>query len=166
MTQKAIIPYDRALPEAPGRTPWTKPDIYLEKLGEGDYAVRQGRRPSSMFLVEKLRQAVDAWREAGYDGISPVTRRLFQYWFEEDHLLPDGGFCRYWWTQREAIETLVYLVEARSLADFKPLAEEFGEKPMFGMLKFKGKTLAELVTPAQAQGTLLKDYQEQNPNKR
>ena len=39
---RAIIPYTKALPEAPGRTPWTKPDVYLEKLGEGDYAVRQG----------------------------------------------------------------------------------------------------------------------------
>ena len=53
---RAIIPYTKALPEAPGRTPRTKPDVYLEKLGEGDYAVRQGRRPSIMFLVEKLRQ--------------------------------------------------------------------------------------------------------------
>jgi type III restriction enzyme len=75
-----------------------------------------------MFLVEKLRKTVDAWREAGYDDISPVTRRLFQYWFKEDHLLADGGFWRYWWAQREAIETLVYLVEARRVVDFKPLA--------------------------------------------
>ena len=42
------ISYDRALPETPGRTPYTWPDQYLEKLGAGDYAVRQGRRPSDM----------------------------------------------------------------------------------------------------------------------
>jgi type III restriction enzyme len=131
---QAVIPYNRALPEAPGRTPWTEPDIYLEKLGEGDYAVRQGRRPSNMFLVEKLRHAVDDWREDGYTGISPVTRRLFEHWFEEDHLMPDGGFWRYWWAQREAIETLVYLFEVSQIADFKPLAEDYGEKPKFGLL--------------------------------
>lgn len=134
MSQKAVIPYSRALPEVPGRSPYTRPDAYLEKLGEGDYAVRQGRRPSNMFMVEKLRQAVDAWREGGYAGISAVTRRLFQYWFEEDHLMPDGGFWRYWWAQREAVETLVYLVEVKQIEDFKPLAEEFGEKPKFGLL--------------------------------
>ena len=73
-----LVPYDRALPEVPGRTPYTRPDAYLEKLGEGDYAVRQGRRPSTMFLVEKLRAAVDAWRVEGYPSISGVPRRLFQ----------------------------------------------------------------------------------------
>jgi len=134
MPSTTIIPYNKALPEAPGRTPWSKPDVYLEKLGSGDYAVRQGRRPSSMFLVEKLRRAVDAWREGGYTGISPVTRRLFQHWFEEDHLMPDGGFWRYWWAQREALETLVYLVEASQVADFVPLAQEFGDTPKHGML--------------------------------
>jgi type III restriction enzyme len=131
---RAIIPYSKALPEAPGRTPWTKPDVYLEKLGEGDYAVRQGRRPSSMFLVEKLRRAVDDWRKDDYNGITPVTRRLFQYWFDEDHLMPDGGFWRYWWAQREAVETLVYLTEVRQIIDFEPLAQEFGVKPKFGLL--------------------------------
>ena len=29
-----VISYDRALPEVPGRTPYTRPDRYLEKLGE------------------------------------------------------------------------------------------------------------------------------------
>jgi len=134
MTTKVIIPYQKALPEAPGRTPWSKPDVYLEKIKDGDYAVRQGRRPSAMFLVQKLRQAVDGWRDGGYPGISPVTRRLFQFWFDEDHLMPDGGFWRYWWAQREAVETLVYLVEVKQAADFKPLAEEFGDVPKLGML--------------------------------
>ena len=32
---ETVIPYDRALPEVPGRTPYTRPDAYLEKLGEG-----------------------------------------------------------------------------------------------------------------------------------
>jgi len=130
-----LVPYDRALPEVPGRTPYTKPDAYLEKLGEGDYAVRQGRRPSTMFLVEKLRRAVDRWRDEGYPGISGVTRRLFQFWFEEDHLLPGGDVWRFWWCQREALETLVYLTEVHGFTDFLPLAREFGDKPKHGMLE-------------------------------
>lgn len=133
-TQNTVIPYNKALPEAPGRTPYSKPDVYLEKLGAGDYAVRQGRRPSSMFLVQKLRTAVDAWRDEGYPGVSEVTRRLFHYWFEEEHLLADGTVWRYWWAQREAIETLAYLVEARPFDDFAPLAAAFGEVPQHGLL--------------------------------
>jgi len=130
-----VISYDRALPEVPGRTPHSKPEAYLEKLGEGDYAVRQTRRPSRMFLVDKLREAVDGWRDEGYPGASDVTRRLFHFWFDEDHLLDDGSLWRYWWCQREAIETLVYLTEVRGFTDFEAVAEAFGERPKHGMLE-------------------------------
>lgn len=134
MAAGTVVPYNKALPEVPGRTPYTRPDAWLEKLGAGDYAVRQGRRPSTMFLVQKLRDAVDKWRDGGYEGISDVTRRLFQFWFDEDHLLADGTVWRYWWCQREAMETLVYLTEVRGFTDFAPVAEEFGESPRHGML--------------------------------
>ena len=49
-----------------------------------------GRRPSSLLLVPKIRTAVDAWREQGYPGASDETRRLFEYWFEEDHEVETG----------------------------------------------------------------------------
>ena len=111
----AIISYNRALPEVPGRTPYTRPDQYLEKLGAGDYAVRQGRRPSDMFLVNKLRAAVDQWRDGGYQGALDVSKRLMQFWFDEDHLLKDGSVFRYWWAQRESLETLIYLTEVQEI---------------------------------------------------
>ena len=129
-----IIPYNRALPEVPGRTPYTRPNQYLEKLGAGDYAVRQGRRPSDMFLVNKLRTAVDQWRDGGYQGASDVSKRLMQFWFDEDHLLKDGSVFRYWWAQRESLETLIYLTEVRGFQDIEPVIEEFGETPRRGML--------------------------------
>ncbi len=129
-----IIPYDRALPEIPDRSPYTCPDAYLEKRGAGDYRIVKERRPSSMFLVEKLRQTVNAWRKQNYPGLSDVTRRLFQFWFEDDHLLPDGTFWRYWWAQRESVETLIYLTEVCGYADFAPLAQAYGETPELGML--------------------------------
>jgi len=75
-----LIPYDRALPKVPGRAPYTRPDAYLEKLGEGDYAVRQGRRPSTMFLVDKLCQAVDQWRE--YEDVAHRDASI-QDWCEK-----------------------------------------------------------------------------------
>jgi type III restriction enzyme len=132
---ETLISYDKALPEVPGRTPYTRPDAYLEKLEEGDYAVRQGRRPSNMFLVDELRAAVDDWRYEGYPGASDITQRLFHFWFDEDHLTNDGTPWRYWWCQREAIETLVYLVEVRGFTDFEPLAQAFGETPEHSMLE-------------------------------
>lgn len=131
---KTIVHYDETLPEIEERSPYTRPEAHLEKLGAGEYTVRQYRRPSSMFLVDQLRDTVDAWRDEGYPGTSDVTRRLFQYWFEEDHLLDDGTVWRYWWCQREAVETLVYLMEVRGFTDFVPIAQEFGERPQRGML--------------------------------
>ena len=65
-----------------------------------------------MLLPPKIRQAVDAWRDAGYKGASQVSLRLFHYWFEEDHDV--RGYetpFRYYFCQREAIETLIWLVE-------------------------------------------------------
>jgi len=133
---KSFISYDLDIPEIPGRSPYTKPDAYLEKLGEGKYTIHQGRRPSGMFLVDKLRQAVDEWRDAVYPGISTITRRLLQFWFEEDHLLSDGHTVwRYWWCQREALETLVFLTEVRGFSDLVPLASAFGDVPKLGMLE-------------------------------
>jgi type III restriction enzyme len=61
---------------------------------------------------------------SGYPGASEVTHRLFEYWFEEDHEVP--GFdvpFRYWFCQREAIETLVWLVEIVGERDVQKLIE-------------------------------------------
>jgi type III restriction enzyme len=77
-------------------------------------------------LVPKIRAQVDAWRSAGYPGASEVTRRLFEYWFEEDHEVP--GFpvpFRYWFCQREAIETLVWLIEVVKKRDAQALIKSF-----------------------------------------
>jgi len=42
-----------------------------------------GRRPSKLLLIEKLRREVGPLARRGYAGISEVTRRLFEHWFEE-----------------------------------------------------------------------------------
>ena len=85
-----------------------------------------GRRPSRLLLVPKVRAAVDAWRKGGYKGASGVTRRLFEYWFEEDHEVPVFGVpFRYYFCQREAIETLVWLVEIASQRDTLKLIQTY-----------------------------------------
>ena len=60
--------------------------------------------------VEVIRGRVRAWREAGWPGVTPVTRQLLGRWHgvgEEEGLMePRPFFC-----QLEAIETLIWLTE-------------------------------------------------------
>ena len=123
----AVIAYDRNLPEIPGRRPWEKPTSYLVKDDAATTGWREetsGRRPSRLLLVPKIRAAVDTWRAGGYEGASEVTRRLFEYWFDEDHEVAGFGVpFRYHFCQREAIETLVWMVEVSGQGDAKKLIE-------------------------------------------
>ena len=126
----AVVAYDRDLPEIQGRWPWEPPVSHLIKDDDAPTGWREdesGRRPSRLLLAPKIRDAVDAWRDGGYPGASEVTRRLFEYWFEEDHEVPgfDAPF-RYYFCQREAIETLVWLVEIAGQRDTKALIEAHG----------------------------------------
>ncbi len=130
---KAVISYDKDLPEVPDRLAHLKPDCHLVKKTEQEYEIVPGRRPSKMLLVNRLRETVDKWRDEGYPGASFVTQRLFQFWFEEDHIL-NGSTFKYYFGQREAVETLVYLVEIEKNCDARPLIDTFAEvfkKDMF-----------------------------------
>jgi len=60
-----------------------------------------------LVLVNRLREDVARWRESGYRGASSVTRDLLEHWSSE-RVKQRLFFC-----QREAIETLVYLLELR-----------------------------------------------------
>ncbi len=81
------------------------------------------RQPSAALLAPGLRAAVNAWRAADYPGLSATSRRLFSYWFEEDHPLRDGGRFRYYFAQREAIESIVYCYEVAAARSFRALLE-------------------------------------------
>ena len=76
--------------------------------------------------MPKIRAAVDAWRESGYEGASDVAKRLFEYWFDEDHEVPGFGVpFRYYFCQREAIETLVWLVEIAGQRDVQKIIQAY-----------------------------------------
>lgn len=129
---KAVIAYDKDLPEIPGRRPWEQPTSFLVKESAAPTGWRvdeSGRRPSRLLLVPKIRAAVDAWRAGGYEGASEVTRRLFEYWFDEDHEVAglDVPF-RYHFCQREAIETLVWLLEIAGQRDAQELIQAHATK--------------------------------------
>jgi type III restriction enzyme len=128
----SLIAYDKDLPEIPGRRPWEPPTSFLVKddAAPTGWSVNDsGRRPSRILLVPRIRAAVDEWRRNSYPGASEVTRRLFAYWFEEDHEV--AGYSvpfRFYFCQREAIETLVWLVEIAGKRDSKRLIEAYATK--------------------------------------
>ncbi|KUK30277.1 MAG: type restriction enzyme [Thermoanaerobacter sp.] len=87
------------------------------------------RRPSKAYLVNELRKAVYKWREDGYPGVTKTTRRLLQFWFEEDHVMEKEPF-QFWFCQREAIETLIYVYEVMKKRNFIDIARDFGAGPI------------------------------------
>jgi type III restriction enzyme len=72
-------------------------------------------------LVAKIRNEVTAWRNAGYAGASDTSRALLNWWFETEHLVEqaDGALSpfRYYFAQREAVETVIWLHDARKVRD-------------------------------------------------
>jgi len=86
----------------------------------------EGRRPAGYFiagqgsnqyndigqfielpLVNRIRPRVKAWREAGYPGVTGVTRKLLDHWNDKDARQYPFFYC-----QMDAIETLIWLTEA------------------------------------------------------
>ena len=88
------------------------------------------REPSKAYLVNKLRGAVFSWRSQGYLGTTDTTRRLLQFWFEEDHISKNNEIFQFWFCQRESIETLIYIYEVLKKRNFIELAQEFGSGPI------------------------------------
>jgi type III restriction enzyme len=63
-------------------------------------------------FINRVRGRVNIWRQGGYQGITPVTRRLLDYWTAPDRERK-LFFC-----QIEALETAIYLTEvARKYGD-------------------------------------------------
>lgn len=65
------------------------------------------RRTEPLVLVNTIRARVNAWRIAGYPGITAVTQALLDHWFDRSARENPFYFC-----QLEAIETLIWRVEA------------------------------------------------------
>src|SRR3989344_1412099 len=66
-------------------------------------------------LVAELRRKVEQWRNSGYEGASPTSRTLLNWWFKARHPLTnengDEWLFQYYFAQREAVETVIYLHE-------------------------------------------------------
>jgi len=107
-------------------SPFEEPKQYWA-YEEGQPVCKEGRRPAGYYLksrtrepqmslleekfvplelVNTIRERVKAWRARDYPGATPITRQLLQHWNspERERKL---FFC-----QREAVQTLIWLVEA------------------------------------------------------
>lgn len=126
---ETFVPYDKELPYVEGREPWEVPTCYLRKTGPNQYEQVTGRRPSTMLLVNRLRADIDKWREVGYPGATEASKELLAYWFEQSHPPVFGNEpFNFYFCQREAIETIIYLFEVKKYSDIAPLIEDYHEK--------------------------------------
>lgn len=66
-------------------------------------------------LVNQIRPRIAAWREAGYPGITGITKRLLEHWTNPE----EYENRRFFFCQIEVAETLIWLAEA-------PAAEKVG----------------------------------------
>lgn len=72
-------------------------------------------------LVANIRKEVAAWRADGYPGASATSKALLHWWFHTHHLLEqvDGSQFefRYYFSQREAVESVIWLHDVRQARD-------------------------------------------------
>jgi type III restriction enzyme len=82
-------------------------------------------------LVPQLRRKVKEWRDSGYVGATDTSKSLLNWWFNTSHLLPQtdlsacghaqaGGTMaefQYYFAQREALETIIYLHDVVGVQD-------------------------------------------------
>ncbi|MCO6442315.1 MAG: DEAD/DEAH box helicase family protein [Nitrococcus mobilis] len=72
-------------------------------------------------LVANIRQEIGGWRERGYPDATATSRALLQWWFRTDHMIEtaDGRLSRfqYYFAQREAVETVIWLYDVRRARD-------------------------------------------------
>ncbi|MBI2449624.1 DEAD/DEAH box helicase family protein [Candidatus Pacearchaeota archaeon] len=107
-------------------SPYEKPKTHLKYVREiRKFEIVDGRRPAGYVvasessksfddpghfielpLVNQIRKRVDKWRESGYPGVTSITKSLLEYWKNPEREMK-LFFC-----QLEAIETLIWLVEA------------------------------------------------------
>ncbi|WP_405309947.1 DEAD/DEAH box helicase family protein [Methanobrevibacter sp.] len=86
-------------------------------------------------LVHNLRVKVKEWRDSNYEGASSTSKALLSFWFEEEHWILDSDGrnrqFKYYFAQREAVETIIYLHEIANVED------------KYGLLEFNSSKLVD-----------------------
>ncbi|OEC39916.1 type III restriction endonuclease subunit R [Pseudomonas sp. 1D4] len=109
-------------------SPFERPTHHWQRKSDNKLQLMTGRRPAGyeifdtrantvravqLDLVNRIRERVDAWRDADYPGVTSVTRKLLEHWYDQE----SNRAYAFYFCQLEAIETLIWHVEAP--ADFK-----------------------------------------------
>ncbi len=72
-------------------------------------------------LVAQLRKKVKEWRDSNYEGASETSRALLRWWFQKEHPIENKNgemvLFKYYFAQREAVETIIYLYEIAKVKD-------------------------------------------------
>lgn len=72
-------------------------------------------------LVSQLRRKVKDFRDSGYVAATDTSRSLLKWWFLTPHLIPkatgESFEFNYYFAQREALETIIYLVDVVGVRD-------------------------------------------------
>jgi type III restriction enzyme len=109
-------------------SPYDEPEHYLSyDRTTRSFVLKEGRRPAGYLiasessqsfddpgifieipLVNKIRPRVKAWKEAGYPGVTGITKALLEHWYDPE----ERENRRFFFCQLEAIETLIWLKEA------------------------------------------------------
>jgi len=109
-------------------SPYEEPKHYWSYDRETrSFSLKEGRRPAGYVIasessrafddpgisieipaVNKIRPRIKAWREAGYAGVTGITKRLLEHWNNPE----EREFRRFFFCQLEAIETIIWLNEA------------------------------------------------------
>jgi len=109
-------------------SPYVEPQKYWEYIRDTrEFVLQAGRRPAGYIvasessksfddpgtfieidLVNTIRPRINKWREAGYPGVTGITKRLLQHWQDPE----ERKDRRFFFCQLEAIETLIWLTEA------------------------------------------------------
>ena len=109
-------------------SPYAEPQQYWEYIRDTrEFVLQAGRRPAGYVvasessksfddpgtfieidLVNTIRPRISKWREAGYPGVTGITKRLLQHWQDPE----ERKDRRFFFCQLEAIETLIWLTEA------------------------------------------------------
>jgi type III restriction enzyme len=106
---------------------WEEPNRHRVRARDREGAeIRDGRRPSPVIIAQNLRAELKQWRDNFYFGASDTSRHLLNHWFGRAHADNQGVEFRYYFCQREAVETLIYVKEVRKLERLSQVVEAFG----------------------------------------
>ncbi|TLM69221.1 MAG: hypothetical protein FDZ69_00170 [Deltaproteobacteria bacterium] len=126
---------------SPSKMSGRRPASYWFKskqTGAAQQALFKEENRDDLPLINALRKDVKRWRDSGYRGATAVTKDLLAWWIREDRPR------RLFFCQREAVETVIYLLElgipnrlrASGFQNFEVDGENIakllkGEKPNF-----------------------------------